>query len=51
MATKARQQYFADEQTLQKQLKEFSIADDVQQKIDSVEEGAQVNVIETIRVN
>lgn len=51
MATKARQQYFADEVSLQKELKEFSIADEIQQKIDSVEEGAQVNTIETIKVN
>jgi len=38
MATKARQQYFADEDSLQKKSREFSIADEIQQKIDSVEE-------------
>jgi hypothetical protein len=38
MATKARQQYFADENSLQKQRREFSIADNIQQKIDSIEE-------------
>jgi hypothetical protein len=38
MATHARQQYFADETSLQKQSREFSIADEIQQKIDSVEE-------------
>lgn len=51
MATKARQQYFADEDSLQKIRREFSIADEIQQKIDSVEEWAQVNKIETIKVN
>jgi len=51
MATKARQQYFADEDSLQKKSREFSIADEIQQKIDSVEEWAQVNVIETVKVN
>ena len=51
MATKARQQYFADETSLQKDSREFSIADEIQQKIDSVEEWAQVNVIEAVKVN
>ena len=51
MATKARQQYHADEVTLSKDRREFSISDDVQEKIDWIEEGAQVNTIETIRVN
>lgn len=51
MATKARQQYFADEVTLSKDRREFSISDDVQEKIEWIEEGAQVNTIETIRVN
>lgn len=51
MATKARQQYFADETSLQKDSREFSIADDIQQKIDSVETWAQVNKIDTIKVN
>jgi len=51
MATKARQQYHADETTLSKERREFSISDDVQEKIDWIEEGAQVNTIETIRVN
>lgn len=51
MATKARQQYFADESSLQKDSREFSIADDVMQKINSIETWAQVNVIETVKVN
>lgn len=51
MATHWRQQYFADEQTLQKESREFSIADEVQQKIDWIEDWAQVNIIEEIRVN
>ena len=51
MATTARQQYFADETSLQKDSREFSIANDIQQKIDSVETWAQVNVIETVKVN
>ena len=51
MATKARQQYFADETSLQKQSREFSIADDIQQKIDGIEPWAQVNKIETVKVN
>lgn len=51
MATKARQQYFADENSLQKIRREFSIADDIQQKIDSIEPWAQVNKIETVKVN
>ena len=51
MATTARQQYFADETSLQKDSREFSIADDIQNKIDSVETWAQVNVIETVKVN
>jgi hypothetical protein len=38
MATKARQQYFADEVSLSKEKREFSIADEIQQKIDSIEE-------------
>jgi len=51
MATHARQQYFADENSLSKERREFSIADEIQQKIDSVEEWAQVNKIETVKVN
>ena len=51
MATKARQQYFADEISLSKEKREFSIADEIQQKIDSIEEWAQVNKIETVKVN
>lgn len=51
MATKARQQYFADEISLQKQRREFSLEDNIKQKIDSVEEWAQVNKIETVKVN
>jgi hypothetical protein len=38
MATHARQQYFADENSLSKERREFSIADEIQEKIDSVEE-------------
>ena len=51
MATKARQQYFADEISLQKDSREFSLEDNVKQKIDSVEVWAQVNTIETVKVN
>ena len=51
MATKARQQYFADESSLSKDKREFSIADDIQQKIASVETWAEVNTIETVKVN
>lgn len=51
MATHARQQYFADENSLSKERREFSIADEIQEKIDSVEEWAQVNKIETVKVN
>lgn len=51
MATHARQQYFADESSLSKEKREFSIADEIQEKIDSVEEWAQVNKIETVKVN
>jgi hypothetical protein len=38
MATHARQQYFSDESSLSKEKREFSIAEEVQQKIDSIEE-------------
>lgn len=51
MATTARQQYFADESSLSKEKREFSIADEIQEKINSVEEWAQVNKIEAIKVN
>ena len=51
MATKARQQYFADENSLKKDKREFSISDDIIQKIDSIEPWAQVNKIETVKVN
>ena len=51
MATKARQQYFADEISLQKDSREFSLEDNIKQKIDSVETWAQVNTIETVKVN
>ena len=51
MATKARQQYFADEISLQKDSREFSLEDNIKQKIDSVEVWAQVNTIETVKVN
>ena len=48
---KARQQYFADEQTLAKTDKEFAIENSLVEKINSIEEGAQVNTIETVKVN
>lgn len=51
MATTARQQYFADEISLQKESREFSLEDNIKQKIDSVEEWAEVNTINTIKVN
>lgn len=51
MATTARQQYFADESSLSKEKREFSIANEIQEKIDSIEEWAQVNKIEAIKVN
>ena len=48
---KARQQYFADETTLQKESREFAITPDIINKLDSIETWAQVNVIETVKVN
>lgn len=51
MATTARQQYFGDESSIQKERREFSLADELQDKIDSVEYWAQENVIETVKVN
>ena len=48
---KARQQYFADEYSIQKEKKEFAIEDSVMEKINSIESWAQVNVIETVKVN
>lgn len=51
MATTARQQYFADESSLSKDKREFSISVNIQNKIDSVEPWAEVNAIETVKVN
>ncbi len=51
MSTKARQQYFADEASLTKNLREFSIKEELVDKLDSIEYGAQVNKIEEIEVN
>ena len=48
---KGRQQYFADEVSIQKEAREFAIEEQLKAKIDSVEEWAQVNVIETVKVN
>ena len=48
---KARQQYFADEVTLQKESREFAIEPELVEKLDSIETWAQVNVIETVKVN
>ena len=48
---KARQQYFADEVSIQKEAREFAIEEQLKDKIDSVEEWAQVNIIETVKVN
>lgn len=48
---KARQQYFADETTLQKESREFAIEPEIIEKLDSIEEWAQVNVIERVLVN
>ena len=48
---KARQQYFADEVTLQKESRDFSITPEIIEKLDSIETWAQVNVIETVKVN
>lgn len=48
---KARQQYFADEVSIQKESREFAIEEELKAKIDSIEEWAQVNVIETVKVN
>ena len=48
---KARQQYFADEVTLQKENRDFAIEPELVEKLDSIERWAQVNVIETVKVN
>lgn len=48
---KGRQQYFADEVSIQKEAREFAIEEALKEKIDSIEEWAQVNVIETVKVN
>lgn len=48
---KARQQYFADETSIEKESREFAIEASVLEKINSIEPGAQVNVIETVKVN
>ena len=51
MASHAKQQYFADEESIQKQAREFSLVDEVKDKIDSIEYWAQVNVIEVVKEN
>ena len=48
---KARQQYFADETSIAKDSREFAITPEILEKINSIEPWAQVNVIETIKVN
>lgn len=48
---KARQQYFADEVTLQKENRDFAIQPELVEKLESIEAWAQVNVIETVKVN
>lgn len=48
---KARQQYFADEVTLQKENRDFAIQPELIEKLESIETWAQVNVIETVKVN
>ena len=48
---KARQQYYADEVTLQKESRDFAIQPEIIEKIDTIEPWAQVNVIETVKVN
>lgn len=48
---KARQQYFADETSIEKESREFAIEASILEKINSIEPGAQVNVIETVKVN
>ena len=51
MAAHARQQYFADEESIQKQAREFSLVDELKDKLDSIEWWAQVNVIEEVKEN
>ena len=51
MASHARQQYFADWETLKKEAREFAMTDELKQKLDSIEWWAQVNVIEDVKVN
>ena len=48
---KARQQYFADEASIAKESREFAITPELLEKINSIEPWAQVNVIETVKVN
>ena len=48
---KARQQYFADETSIAKDSREFAITPEILEKINSIEPWAQVNVIETVKVN
>ena len=48
---KARQQYFADEASIAKDSREFAITPELLEKINSIEPWAQVNVIETVKVN
>ena len=51
MAVKANQQYYADWEYIDKQAREFQPTSEFKNKIDSIEEWAQVNVIEDIKVN
>ena len=51
MAAKARQQYYADWEYIDKQAREFQPTMEFKTKIDSIEPGAQVNIIEDIKVN
>lgn len=51
MASHARQQYFADWETLKKEAREFAMTDELKAKLDSIEWWAQVNVIEDVKVN
>lgn len=51
MASHARQQYYADWETLKKEAREFAMTDELKQKLDSIEWWAEVNVIEDVKVN
>ena len=51
MASHARQQYYADWETLKKEAREFAMTDELKEKLDSIEWWAEVNVIEDVKVN